>query len=386
MTNLPIAAEQGGETVTASGAGFNLADALAGCLGEAAEIDSSLFRPGDREELLTSEDVAGLRRLDAGAVLGFSKAQIASRDRLNLIWDGWDRIPPASELAAPRHWASVRSFDGSGNAACPAFLCYARFGRFVHGDATLDCDSTGCAAGETDSMARTKAILELVERDCAGIWWNRGVACERVSRPQLEAAGLLPALHAHHEETDRRAWFLDISAFRSATVIAAISCRPDESELAIGFGAAFERTSALRSAYAEMVQSEVAIEAHEARREAGASLAAADRQMARWLRRANLARLPFLAGTAEMAGKEEVVDGTAESLLGEMASQGLGPVWFAGLTREDVGVPVVKAICEGLAHDKARHGCARLDALPPRRGWLATRRSSGRSDPLRLLV
>lgn len=387
MTNIDEAGARGPVGTTASGSGFSIDRAVLGCLGEAVEFCSWVFRRSDRENLLGEADLAGARRIDAFRVLGFSAAQLASRERLNRVWDGWDRIPPSAELAHPQFWRSVTSFDGARSAACPGFLCYGRFGELVHGDPTLDADSNGCAAGPTVELARTRALLELVERDAAGIWWNRGCIRPRLDVIDLDAA-LQAALAEYRGETARRVWFIDISTFSSAAIVAAVSCQADGAGLALGFGVAFDRRDAARSAFLELVQSETAIEACAVRSADGhRERSPEDRRIAQWMRFADLRNLPFVAGSVgRQADGGESQAASAEELLDEIEHACGTTVWFADLTRAEFAVPVAKALCEGLAHYKLRRGSPRYADVPRLNGWRTTRNGTGRSDPRRLLI
>ena len=156
--------------------------------------------------------------------------------------------------------------------------------------------------------------------------------------------------------------------------------------MALGFGVGFSRAESSRAAFREMVQTDIGYEAFDARRLSGSTGVRADRRMARWLRRADIRAHRFAIGepAADAAFPDD--PGSLEKLLDEMTEAGLGPVWFADLTRAEHGVPVMKALCEGLAHYKLRRGCARLASVPRDKGWHCTRSGSGRSDPDRLLV
>lgn len=388
MTNVELPLDGPTRKVTASGAGFVEREALSGCLGEALEICSWAFRPGDRGRLIRAGDLAGETRLDAAGVLGFSAEQIAGRDRLNRAWDGWDRIPPPEKLARAEHWTTVSSFDGATLAVCPAFLCYGYFGDIACGDPTANVDSNGCAAGPTPEEAKARAVLELVERDAAGIWWNRGCVRRRLAASAI-GADLEAALARHRAATGRRVRFLDISTFASAVVVAAVSCDAEGGGMVLGFGSAFQVGDAARSAFLELVQCEVAISARSIRSARGGDrrLRPEDRRIERWLRHADIGNFPFVSGEDGGDARPGRVDGTGiGDLLAEIASACGKQVWFADLTRRELGVPAVKAICEGLAHYKLRRGVRRYAALPRHFRWRTTRAGIGRSDPYKLLL
>jgi thiazole/oxazole-forming peptide maturase SagD family component len=353
---------------TVSGNGFTSAQAVLGCLGEAVEVASWLYRPDDRDRLLESVDTS-LPVLSADAVLGFSRAQVRHRRRLNNAWDGFDAIPPLIELREPRFWSKVAGFDGKDEAWCPAFLKFGGFGEIEAGDRTVNADSNGCAAGATMATAQERAVLELVERDSTGIWWWRGCYRDRISPKSFSGSELGSALMEHRDFSDRKVWFLDISAWESAATVAAISCDGDLRRVAVGFAAAFSLYDAARKAFLELIQGELAIEAHGMRREAGQESAQSrtDRALDKWLAAISLSDLGFVLGAEEALVRPKVI-GTVEALLDELAANS-HTIRFADLERPELGIPVTKALSEGLAHFKPRLGCRRLWAVPEARGW-----------------
>ncbi|AMY01585.1 YcaO-like family protein [Mesorhizobium ciceri] len=345
---------------TASGKGFDAGTAVLSCLGEAAEISSWACRAEDITASARIGSPGDGMRIDAIQVLGFSLEQIRHRDRLNRVWRGWDSIPSTDHLNNPQLWASVRSFHDDRVALCPAFLCYGRFGDVAYGDCSLNVDTNGCAAGTTRADARTRALLELVERDATGIWWHRGSLRKRLDIARLDDQGLASHIQQHRQETGRRLWLLDISSFRTAIVTAAISCEDSGEHMAVGFGCSFDMVAAARSAFLELIQSEAAMRAHaeRAERPRNKTMSDDDCRMTRWKRFADVRNFRFAIGKPadglESAGESNVTD-----LLNEIGEVCGSQVWFADLSRSEIGIPVAKAICEGLSHFKARWGCHR---------------------------
>lgn len=368
------------QIATASGSGFDAARAIMACLGEAAEFASWRWREEDSRRILAGSRPAPLTKIDARRVLGFSDRQIAERRRLNRIWSGWDRIPPAAMQDDPPERVCVRNFDGTAEASCPAFLVFGGFGA-RHGDATLDADSNGCAAGPTLDAAKISGLLELIERDATGLWWHRGLIAPRYERNRIADPVLRHAVETHRKETGRRLWFLDISPMRQAAVIAAVSCQVDGARMMLGFGAALDIRGAARSAFRELVQSETALDAWEQRRSEGRPTTAEDCRIARWLRHSDVRRMRFVIG--ESADWPRSAESRPDALLCAFRDI-FGEPWFADLTRPDIGVPVVKAVAEGLAHFKPRHGVRRLSESI----WTdrATRTPKALWSPLKLLV
>jgi len=371
--------------VTASGKGFDAARAVLACLGEAAEISSWACRADDVAKSVETGSLGNATRIDAIDVLGFSPEQIRNRDRLNRAWHGWDGIPPADHLNDPRLWASVQSFHDDTAALCPAFLCHGRFGDAAYGDASLNVDSNGCAAGPTRTDARTRALLELVERDATGIWWHRGALRPRLDIARLDDPALLPHIEQHRRDMGRRLWLLDISSFRTAMVVVAVSCEDSGEHMALGFGAGFTMVSAARSAFLELIQSEAAMQAHAERTERprDATVSDDDCRMTRWKRFADVRNFRFVIGKAA-DGPENTSTGNIESLLNEIRDVCGQRVWFADLWRPEIAVPVAKAICGGLSHFKVRLGCRRNAA--PSLADVSTRAIGAISQARKLLI
>jgi ribosomal protein S12 methylthiotransferase accessory factor len=382
--NLVLPGGEGSRQVTVSGKGYSRAQALVGCLGEAVEIGSWMCQASDELTLIAASHAGDSDIIPAEAVLGFSKRQIQQRRRLNPIWDGWDAIPPVRQMHNPDLLARVRDFTGSRTALCPAFLCFGGIGEAVHGDRSLNADSNGCAAASTPDAAMSRAVLELIERDATGIWWWRGCWRGRFA-PTGDDVALAAALTEHAAETGRRVWFLDISTFHNAHVAAAVSCDGGGRRVALGFAAAFDLQAAAKAAFLEMIQTELAFDAHEVRVTTNheTPMSPADRRVAAWLQQANLDTTGFLAGS-NLKSTQIGQAGTLQCLIEEINTASGGNVWFADLQRPAFAVPVVKAICIGLAHFKPRLGCGRLWVLPEQRGWQAAygRRDFERQMPL----
>ena len=168
-----------------SGAGFQPADAIRSCLGEFAEFQSWLFRPGD----VTRRDAKAPRTIDPWSVLGFSDRQRSDCDASAT----YDDIPSIETFAGEIDWSEAISLNDGLPAWVPSQLCFGRYAQRARAaPSNWRNDSNGCAAGATAEAAKLAALLELIERDATGIWWYG-----RCLRPGLDPARLgQPALHA----------------------------------------------------------------------------------------------------------------------------------------------------------------------------------------------
>ncbi|MER9169405.1 YcaO-like family protein [Mesorhizobium australicum] len=207
----------------------------------------------------------------------------------------------------------------------------------------------------------------------------------RLDVEQLDDQGLTSHIRQHRRDTGRRLWLLDISSFRTAMVVVAISCEDSGERMAVGFGAGFHMVNAARAAFLELVQSEATMQAHveRAERRRNATASDADCRVSRWKRFADVRNFRFAIGEPA-AGLENAGTGNVDDLLDEVEEVCGQRVWFADLSRSEIGIPVAKAICEGLSHFKVRWGCRRNTA--PSIASVSSRTVSGLSQARKLFM
>lgn len=345
------------------GAGFEPVDAIRSCLGEFAEFQSWLFRPGDA----TRHGMAATRTVDAWSVLGFSDRQRA---------EGGDDIPDGRTFAGAIDWSEATCLNDGLAWELPAQLCHGRYAQRTRSRSPWRSDSNGCAAGETPDGARLAALLELIERDAAGIWWYG-----RCRRPGIDPGGLdRPALLAAVEarrQGGQTVHLLDLTHDLQVPVVAAILLR-EKQMLGLGFGCKPNLGAAAVAAYLELCQIElsIAVARERAHRQ--------DEPLLRWLERMNAGEQPHLlpAGTSDAA---QAAEPTFDDLLRRLSSIGLR-TYAIDLTRADIGVPATRLFVPGLCHDKPRLGHQRLLTVPKALGWRERSFSAGDLNATPLLI
>jgi ribosomal protein S12 methylthiotransferase accessory factor len=225
-----------------SGAAEQVSDALAACAGEAVERLSQVERPGDvsgtRPYAKRGRSLSPSLRKLVEEVLHLNKLR---RD-IPLDWVRGIDLHGGSPTDVPADWCLRRSSPGP----------------LLDPTAAL---SSGAAAGCSFEDAAARAILELIERDAAALWWNGGMhgrplACE--GSGMAEATRLLKHLRAGSRK--RVSWLLDISTDLGVPVVAAISFDDDGSGFACGLGAAATEAGAVRKALLELGQMELALQ------------------------------------------------------------------------------------------------------------------------------
>jgi ribosomal protein S12 methylthiotransferase accessory factor len=335
-----------------AGTGFRPEDAVRSCLGEFAEFQSWLFRPGD-----AARRAAGARIVDPWSVLGFSDRQRAEPDAAAARYDD---IPSGETFAGEIDWSEALCLNDGLLAWVPSQLCYGRYAQRARtAPSNWRNDSNGCAAGETPDTAKLAALLELIERDSTGIWWYG-----RCQRPGLNPARLdQPALYAAIEARMRggqTVHLLDLTHDLQVPVVAAILFQ-DEQLLGLGFGCKLDLGSAAVSAYLELCQMELSIAL--ARQRASAE----DKPLLHWIKRITPSSHLHLApiGSNETA---PALEPTFEDVVQRLSSLGLR-TYAVDLQRADIGIPAVRMFVPGLCHFKPRLGHQRLVEVPKKLGW-----------------
>ena len=312
-----------------------LEDALAACIGEGIERLSQIERPGD-VHVECSIDEADRQIMP-----------VARR----LIEELFDRsqLPRGTRVA----WVQGRSLSGGGEVFLPADWSLRRSGArqlAIPGGAL----STGCAAGPNLDAAATRALLELVERDAASLWWIGGQRPRPLSLDGAATATGVRLLAALRQSSSSRAsWLLDITTEVDIPCVAAVSVDDTGRGLACGLAARLTPEEAVRAAVLEMCQMELAspIAAAKLRERGVETLNETDRR--------HLARAAKIdAGTCELlhplgaprrlwmpAGGTS--DGDLAALRDILAYRGIEAA-LIDLTRPEFGIPVVQAIAPGL--------------------------------------
>lgn len=324
-----------------AGGAESQAAAFAACLGEAAEFLSQFERPGDL--------------LPPGHGLEEAEEDL-----------GW--TPPTTDRVR-----ALRLHDGAAVAA-PADRCLRRPGIAAAAPPPMRL-GLGCAAGRTIEEARLRAVLELVERDAAALWWRGG----RAARPLDAAAPGLDAAFAAVARwrgglARRTMVFGDLTTELGVPVVAAwamdVEAGPAGRALTVGVAARMSTAEALLSAAREAIQGELALSLLADRlAHSGEGVATAgDRAL---LARAAIdpARDPRLAlrGVPRRAGEDEAAEAAlpAPVALARLAARLAGaghPPACVDLTRDIPGLPVAWAMAPGLQPDPCELAVPRLVA------------------------
>lgn len=320
-----------GGTLSATGNGLTLGAAALSCLAEAVETISQFERPGDAAPcgdasappLAATGWIADALALDGSA---------RSRDELDGVL-AHDAVTGEASLL-------------------PADLCLRRSAG-VRRLASVGALSAGVAAGRTPAEARERAILELIERDAAALWWFGGAAPGTLAADSpagVAAAALLSALR--QGASGRITLLLDLTTDLGIPVMAACSHDDGGFDLACGVAARRSAPDAARAALLEMAQMELSIPLARVKRVQEGAVSPADE---RHLRRARL-HVPsdprFRAASIDAPPAGGTQAGAVWSDLAEgLAARGI-TVFLVDHTRDDsaagAATPVIRAVAPAL--------------------------------------
>ncbi|ASQ94859.1 TOMM precursor leader peptide-binding protein [Streptomyces sp. 11-1-2] len=280
------------------------------------------------------------------------------------------RIRDPFDEGAELDWTPMWSLTAERHRLLPTALLYYGAPQ-PPGHRCCRADSNGAAAGGTLADAVVRGFLELVERDAVALWWyNRtrqpAVALDAFDDPWLAE------VRAAHRGLRREVWALDLTTDFGIPVVAALSRRLDKpaEDITLGFGAHFDRHTALCHAFAELNQMLPAVV--EARADGG-GYGAAEPEALRWFRTATVAGHPYLTpdpAAVPPSGISGPPEGGALAAVRELARQRGMELLVLDQTRPDVGLPVAKVLAPGMRPHWARFAPGRLFDVPVALGRL----------------
>jgi thiazole/oxazole-forming peptide maturase SagD family component len=362
---LPLAARLGSGR-TPSGRGLTPEAAGKSAIGEAAQLVSSSYW-GNESTVFETAGVLKNKAVLPNEIGLFSEQQYKNRLTWNLLHGNHDWIGVPFDSTRPTYWVEYQALDGR-TAFIPAACSYIGWYEKADSGAFFVADTNGTAAGENISTARTRAFLELVERDATALWWHGAISRPGIEPSRLAGAGELLAWLGSRR---RKFHVLDLGTDLCIPVFAAISAEPDGSAVALGFAADFDPSAALLASLTELIQMEKTIEIY---RQNQAAMASSPLQQ--WVELVTLESAPHLMPQNR---RKFPLDHIYEKYRNEPAEplqriwhccqrSGLD-AWFLDMTRPEISIPVVRAVVPGLRHFKARFAPGRLYDIPVSLGW-----------------
>ena len=367
-------------SATVRGAGSSALQAKISCLCEALERHSGIFRGDEPRRVARYSEIAD-EAIHPDALTLFSDSQYNNRERWNHREERHNWVPGRFDAECTIAWSPAWSLTRQQVKYLPTAYCY--FG-YPFDPAHDFCrpDSNGNAAGNDRDEAVLHGFLELVERECASVWWYNRVPRPRVD---IDSFGLshLAAVRNLYQLIGRSLEVLDITATRNIPTFVALSRSedPPRNDYALGFGAHFDVRIALMRALTEMTQFlPVAV----ADRDPGCFLSAG----------AGQTDTSFLIADERLAATKRSdfsppiprePERDVLSCIELVKSWGL-EMLLLNQTRGDVGMPVVKVVVPGMRSWWARFAPGRLYTLPVQIGWLAEPKTESELNPDHLIL
>jgi ribosomal protein S12 methylthiotransferase accessory factor len=272
-------------------------------------------------------------------------------------------------------WTPAWSLSRGERRYVPLAYCYAEAPP-ESGIAYCQPGGNGVAAGNCLEEAILQGLLELVERDAAGMWWY-----SRAPRPawDLDSFGdaWFDALRGEYARLGWDVWTLDLTHDLGIPVCAALARDPAADRFAIGFGCHLDAHLAVQRALTELNQ---LFDPESHRR--------APWDVERLSTRAFLCPDPEVpctrAGARPRLGGDDL-GSDVDACVGRLGELDLEVV-VVDKTRPDIGLSVAQVIVPGLCHFWPRFGHARLYRIPVELGWVREPLVEGALNPVPLWV
>ncbi|MFD0497951.1 MULTISPECIES: TOMM precursor leader peptide-binding protein [Streptomyces violaceusniger group] len=361
-------AVRAGLRAAAHGKGRTAEQARASALCEALEHYSGHFQGDEPRQRARYRDLRPEDAVHPDTVQLFDPRQF-----LDPALPARHRVQDPFDEGAELDWTPVWSLTAGRHRLLPTALLYYGAPQ-PPGHRCCRADSNGAAAGGTLADAVVRGFLELVERDAVALWWyNRtrqpAVALDAFDDPWPAA------VRAAHRGVRREVWALDLTTDFGIPVVAALSRRLDKpaEDITFGFGAHFDRHTALCHALAELNQMLPAVV--EARADGG-GYGATEPEALRWFRTATLADHPYLTPDPAappppgISGPPPAPEGDALATVRELVRGHGMELLVLDQTRPDVGLPVAKVLVPGMRPHWARFAPGRLFDAPVALGRL----------------
>ena len=369
-----------------SGKGDSLIQARAGALCEALERYCWIYDGTERLVAAAFSDFSD-KALYPPYCTNYSDRQYDLRDETNRNADLFSKVPQRFDASRTVVWVGMEPLIGTARHV-PALFCYRDY-PCEPDHVFAYADSNGLASGRSPEEAILHGLLELIERDAAGIWWFN-----RLRRPAVDLSGLgskyIGRLCDYYDRIGRDLWVLDVSCDTRLPVIAAVSRRRGigSEMITLGFGCSLEYEAAVLRALTEMNQFLPLV----ADSNADQMLATSSGTDARsdWFRTARIAdhqhllpnrTLPLArAGDYSRLAASSLVD-CIDICLERLRDLHLD-AYFVDMTRADIGLTVVKVIVPGLRHFWPRYAPGRLYDVPVELGWISYPNTEAGMNPL----
>ncbi|MBU4131469.1 MAG: TOMM precursor leader peptide-binding protein [Proteobacteria bacterium] len=352
------------------GKGKTQIQAKVSALAEAIERYSGQFG-GDERFIVGTMDQLGASAIHPNAIMCFSDHQYATRDEWNRRF-GTPLIPEPFDPSTVIPWTPVWSMTHRAVRYIPTALCYS--GK-IDGLSSrcMRYSGNGASAGNVLEETVLQGFMEVLERDCAALWWYN-----RLVRPAVDlnsfGVSYWKAQYEYYLSIGRELWVLDIrSDFEIPAFVALSRNRHTKyDEIIAGFGAHFSAELAISRALTEMNQMLWNVQALKSGPETWVGSL-----LHQWLSSAMLEDYPFLSPSPSLLPrtKREFPYCMTDDLLNdiEICSEKVShqnlELLILDQSRKDTNMAVAKVFVPGMLDFEPRLAHGRLYDTPIKMNW-----------------
>jgi thiazole/oxazole-forming peptide maturase SagD family component len=346
------------KTQESHGRGRTREEAEQGCIGEALERYSLIYRGDEPLQRARLCDITGV---DPRDILLYSDRQYASREQWNRTADEryfvGERFDPEQEI----DWFPGCDLTDGSRKFLPAG-CVLMWYPFHEAEPEYArADTIGCGSGQTFEDALAHALLEWIERDAMAIWWYN-----RVRRPAviLESFAMQELLQVKDDlhRIGRDLFLLDCTTDFGIPTYVSVAPRLDGTELLFAGASHISPRVAAWKAASEVGQLWFSA-VHQG---------AVDVELKHWLTRSIDTEIHLSPSYEIQAPPEPLPLNSADQvrvIIDRLKAAGL-QAYAADLSRADVILKTARAVVPGLRHIWNRRGPGRLYDVPVQLGWL----------------
>ncbi|HWG49253.1 MAG TPA: YcaO-like family protein [Candidatus Acidoferrales bacterium] len=358
----------------AHGRGRTREEAEQGCIGEALERYSLIYRGDERLERGRLEEVDGV---DPRDILLYSETQYESRERWNGAADERyfvaERFDPSQEI----DWFPGFDLENGSRKLLPAG-CVLMWYQFRGGEPEYArADTVGCGSGVTFEDAMAHALLEWIERDAMAIWWYNRVRRPAINIESFRSQDMLD-VRDDLRKIGRSLFLLDCTTDFGIPTFISVAPRYDGTELLFAGASHWSPRVAAWKAASEVGQLWFA----------AVHAQAVDTELKSWLTE-SLETQPYLLPTHEINAPEEPVPldsgEQVKAIVDRFRKVGLN-TYAADLSRADVLLRTARAVVPGLRHIWNRRAPGRLYDVPVRLGWQESRLPEHQLNPICCMI
>lgn len=372
------------------GKGKTEIQAKVGALCEAIERYSVVYH-GDNPGVMGSLDSLE-NAIHPNECMLFSDKQLAERNEINgQASKFFAMVPVPFDRSKEMEWTKVYSLTDERFHLLPSCFCFAQYPALDETQLYSYPDSNGCAAGNTLGEAALQAVLELIERDAAAIWWYN-----EIERPWVKLDTVdndyIKSVIKFYKKINRKIHVLDLTTDLGVPVFVSISYnfrKGEKDRILYAFGAHVDAGIAIERSIIELNQLLPVVE-HQNR----SAFLSHDKDLHHWLENISIKDYPYLQNgmgngisiqTYYPSGCNTEIQDALQYCIEKFKKNNL-QLMVLDVTQPDIGLPVVRLFAPGLRHFWRRLAPGRLYDVPVKMGWIKETKKESELNPRSIFI